>query len=233
MAITMRILTEEQKARKKETTKASYLRVKERDKDDFLARANKNQKRYYANNLDKVKESKAKYYAANKEKIAEKRKAYRLANIEKMKEQNKASNLRNKEKRNISSRMWNKINADRAKENDLLWKAENKDKTQIHDQNKRARKRYNIGSTRLSNGLIKRLLLEQSNKCKYCKIEFVGKNYHIDHIMPLSLGGAHADSNIQLLCAFCNLSKNSTHPSIYERKNNLLIWRKPEFKVII
>lgn len=32
---------------------------------------------------------------------------------------------------------------------------------------------------------------------------------HIDHVVPLVRGGAHADGNTQLLCAGCNLSKNS------------------------
>jgi hypothetical protein len=48
----------------------------------------------------------------------------------------------------------------------------------------------------------------------------------------LALGGAHADDNIQLLCAFCNLSKHDKHPVIYEKENNLFIWRKPVFNFI-
>lgn len=32
---------------------------------------------------------------------------------------------------------------------------------------------------------------------------------HIDHIVPISKGGPHIDSNFQLLCAHCNLSKRN------------------------
>jgi len=33
---------------------------------------------------------------------------------------------------------------------------------------------------------------------------------HLDHIQPLSLGGAHSKQNVQCLCAHCNLTKSNT-----------------------
>ncbi len=213
----MRILTDEQKARKKQSTKESYLRVKERDKESFQLRMIENQKRYAANNPDKVKETKAKHHAANKEAIAARKKAYRLANPERVKELAEASRLRNKEKRNAASRKWNRDNAERNKENLIKWKLENPENARIHDQNKRARKRYNVGSCRLSNGLASKLYKQQDGKCNYCKKLLIEKIYHMDHIMPLSLGGSHSDNNIQLLCQFCNLSKHNKHPDAYEK----------------
>jgi hypothetical protein len=177
-------MTDEQKARKKELAKESYIRVKERDKDAFNARMLENQNRYALNNPDKIKESRAKHYEANKEIIAARKKAYRLANIDHVKELNKASRERHKAKRNAASREWNKSNAEKVKENMAIWKRDNKDKAQVHDQNKRARKRYNVGSKRLSSGLAKQLYIDQKGQCKYCKTEFIDNNYHIDHIMP-------------------------------------------------
>ena len=44
--------------------------------------------------------------------------------------------------------------------------------------------------------------------------------YHVDHRMPLSLGGSNYPDNLQLLCPTCNLSKSATHPDIYEKQIN-------------
>jgi RHS repeat-associated protein len=45
-----------------------------------------------------------------------------------------------------------------------------------------------------------------SDTCKYCGKE-VGDKYHIDHIIPKSLGGNATLDNAQVTCPFCNLSK--------------------------
>lgn len=53
------------------------------------------------------------------------------------------------------------------------------------------------------------LLLEQAAKCACCDASFSDTEYHIDHVIPLSKGGVHKNSNLQLLCALCNRRKAS------------------------
>ena len=70
---------------------------------------------------------------------------------------------------------------------------------------------------------IKTLLRIQNSKCVYCKTDLImaSKNkYHIDHKMPLFLGGSNYPENLQLLCPTCNLSKGHKHPDIYEKQIN-------------
>ena len=67
---------------------------------------------------------------------------------------------------------------------------------------------------------IKAKLLEvQGYKCPYCKADLRQAKPHLDHIMPLALGGLHDDSNLQVLCAFCNLSKHDKHLAEFAREN--------------
>ena len=48
----------------------------------------------------------------------------------------------------------------------------------------------------------------QQGLCAYCKCELNG-DYHVEHMTPLSRGGAHDWSNITLACPTCNLRKNA------------------------
>jgi 5-methylcytosine-specific restriction endonuclease McrA len=46
-------------------------------------------------------------------------------------------------------------------------------------------------------------------KCRNCNkpLAFEPKCFHIDHIVPLSLGGPDIPANLQLMCPPCNISK--------------------------
>lgn len=62
---------------------------------------------------------------------------------------------------------------------------------------------------------ILKMLDVQEGKCNACFTWLVidGKNnYHVDHIMPLVLGGTNWPDNLQLLCPRCNMKKGSKHP---------------------
>jgi 5-methylcytosine-specific restriction endonuclease McrA len=49
---------------------------------------------------------------------------------------------------------------------------------------------------------------QQSCKCAVCQVE-LGGDLHIDHMTPVSRGGAHTLSNLQLLCPGCNHLKHT------------------------
>jgi 5-methylcytosine-specific restriction endonuclease McrA len=62
-----------------------------------------------------------------------------------------------------------------------------------------------------SQGEIEELRIRQANCCAYCGIDLLDRG-HIDHIMPLSLGGPNSIDNIQITCASCNCTKGAMHP---------------------
>lgn len=58
-----------------------------------------------------------------------------------------------------------------------------------------------------TNERVHKLMADQKELCVYCKKNIKNK-FHVDHIIPISRGGVHDDTNIQLLCPSCNLRKH-------------------------
>lgn len=69
---------------------------------------------------------------------------------------------------------------------------------------------------------IAELMKSQNGKCAYCA-KSVRKSRHIDHIMPLALGGTNYRANLQLLCPSCNQRKSAAHPIEFARSLGLLL----------
>ena len=94
------------------------------------------------------------------------------------------------------------------------WRIANKDKVRERERAKEARRRNAIGT--LSKGIEQILFDKQKGLCVCCGRE-LGQNYHLDHIMPLALGGTNTDDNVQLLRAECNLRKGAMHPDDWRK----------------
>lgn len=150
---------------------------------------------------------KAKLYAANnKEKIQAYRKAYNFENREHIRNQCKS---------------YRAMNADFVKSINANWKKENSDLVKIYNQNRKAKKRMQAGQ--ISKGIVKKLMALQEGKCTNCKADLHEVGHHLDHIMPIDLGGAHADENLQLLCPTCNLRKFNKDPIAWANENGRLL----------
>lgn len=76
-------------------------------------------------------------------------------------------------------------------------------------------------SDRISRKFIKNLLDNQSGKCAECKCKV--SKYHVDHIMPISLGGENSEDNLQILCPKCNMSKSNKDPLEWAKLNGRLL----------
>lgn len=80
-----------------------------------------------------------------------------------------------------------------------------------------SRRRADKKLDRLPYGTIPKLRSLQGGLCVYCKIS-ISKKSHLDHIMPLALGGKHEAGNLQLLCPSCNLRKSNKHPDVFAKE---------------
>ena len=61
----------------------------------------------------------------------------------------------------------------------------------------------------VSPGIREMLYARQGRKCAGCGDAMRMRNLELDHITPRSKGGRHTDSNLQLLCGWCNRTKGN------------------------
>lgn len=116
---------------------------------------------------------------------------------------------------------WAADNPEKIRASKAKWKAANPEACRIHDQNRRAREIEAGG--KLSKGLAARLFKLQRGKCACGCKQPLGNDYHLDHRMPLALGGTNTDDNMQLLRQRCNLSKGAKHPVEFMQSRGLLL----------
>lgn len=101
----------------------------------------------------------------------------------------------------------------------LLTQEERKRARRVERLARKAREKGNGG--RPSRNIKERLFLAQKGRCVYCR-ELMTEQ-HIDHILPLALGGSSDDSNLQLLCPDCNNRKGAYHPVEFANKLGMLL----------
>lgn len=171
---------------------------------------------YRKNNSEKIKN----YYEFNKEKIKAKSRAWYLENREKAISYSCAYAKKNPNIVNVRTAKWALANKDRIAKKNKEWKNNNKAKVNVQTQNYRAKKRRSGG--KLSQGIMERLFTIQRGKCACCNLP-LGNDFHLDHIIPLALGGRNEDLNIQLLRATCNLQKSKKHPIDYMQSKGFLL----------
>jgi 5-methylcytosine-specific restriction endonuclease McrA len=100
------------------------------------------------------------------------------------------------------------------------WKTKNPIDACAHSHARRARKLAAPGTYTRQD--VVALLTLQKHACVGCGVRLKSK-YHVDHIVPLVKGGTNDRKNIQILCAPCNLSKGSKHPTEWALQNGRLI----------
>lgn len=175
---------------------------------------------YRAKNPEKTKALVEKWNAENPEKKKAGRKEHYKNNRESILRDGSERYRNSPDAAKTRTKAWRKANPVRVKEYYAEWVKNNPEKLRIVSQNRRARKLASGG--KLSSGLAKRLFAIQKGKCACCG-QSLGNDYHMDHIMPLALGGSNTDDNIQLLRKHCNLQKNRTHPVDFMQSRGFLL----------
>jgi hypothetical protein len=121
---------------------------------------------------------------------------------------------------------WALENPEKYRDIGRAWVVENPEKRRLISRAgasiRRARKRAAEGS------YTPKQIRELSAKQRHCCAEpscrkSIKKEYHIDHVMPLALGGSNWITNIQLLCPTCNMRKRAKDPITWAQENGRLL----------
>ena len=159
---------------------------------------------YYWRNRDKIRLASRGYRAKSKSKKSEYDKKYLELNREKKRAYLKKWYAENKTTVVANYRSENR---DRLAHNHKKWLQEHPIEVRAY---RRARQAGIIG-VKIAKEEIHNW---ESRICGICGL-LVEDKYHLDHIIPLSRGGKHEVSNLQLAHPFCNQSKHDKLPSEY------------------
>ena len=196
------------KAYQKAYRESNADKVKAGKKAHYEANADKikaKKKAYYEANTDKVKAYQKTYREKNKEKIAARDKAYREKNKEKIAAEKKAYYEANADKIKAEKKAHYEANADKIKARQKVWRENNLELKNFLEQKRRALKIPALLPT-TDDGLIKKLYKQRAEMSKKR-----GEEYHVDHIIPLSIGGAHHQDNMRVITAKENLEKRDKY----------------------
>ena len=158
-----------------------------------------------------------KWQSANAERVKANGAAYREANREKCRIASAKSAAKRTVEKAAYRKAWFAANKERSYLSNRAWADANKDLKRVYGQNRRAKI---FAGGLLSKGIRQQLFASQNGLCACCGIP-LGAGYHLDHIMPLALGGTNTDDNVQLLRATCNQHKSDLHPDEYARRKKM------------
>ena len=164
----------------------------------------------------RTKAYKKRHYAENRDKIMSKNKKWKELNPEKVKE------YRTDPKHLARQREYKAENYERCKEKWREYYKREKEKDVPYwmrpDNKKKSAHRASLRRAVIRSAMIKSsdvelieaIYMECDRKNKRCK-----KSYHVDHIIPISIGGAHHQDNLRIITAFENQSKSAKYdPSL-------------------
>lgn len=163
-----------------------------------------NSKAWKDRNQDAIRAKSAKQYAENPEK-------YRIQALE--------SYHRHRDQRVLSMQTWKEKNRERVLAYAAQYASQHKIERSTNQRNRYAKQQ--AAGTHTVND-VRKLLTWQRFKCAACKT-CVKKKFHVDHVVPLFLGGSNDKENLQILCPTCNVRKNKKDPIEWAQQNGRLL----------
>jgi 5-methylcytosine-specific restriction endonuclease McrA len=80
----------------------------------------------------------------------------------------------------------------------------------LYFANKEAKRRGQVKAATIGIIDYAKVVREANGICGFCRQPMNGEPAHIDHIIPICRGGAHAQENLQLTHARCNSRKGTS-----------------------
>lgn len=158
---------------------------------------------------EKRREQQRSWRAQNPEKKAAAARRYAEKHPEKIREVSRRRYARDPERERERVRCWRERNRERHRAAVRCWRERNRERVRASVQRQRAvRRKARIGE--IPSNHMEQLLGFQGGCCAYCHEELI--EHHVDHVIPLSRGGAHSWENLVLACPACNQWKYTKLP---------------------
>lgn len=166
---------------------------------------------WYVTHKTEHREQMKKWVAEHPGKMAEYQRNFRERDPDRTTEIIKRFREKNPDSCKIASQKFRDKYPVRVKEIQAKWKAANPIAYKVHHANGRHRRTEYLKNTPLSErvkvGQWKDLVSWWGMQCAYCGCPLT--EVHVDHVVPVSHGGAHRIDNILPVCKHCNSSKNN------------------------
>jgi len=157
----------------------------------------KDDKEYRAKNALRAK----RWYQENRDRALARINAQAKLKKKEKAEYDKAYYQKNKEKKRLYYEKWYAADPSKAYNNAAKWRKEHPIEHNLHNGARRAKMNgVKIAKEEICNW--------ESRICPLCDT-IIENKHHIDHIIPLSKGGKHEPSNLQLTHPVCNLKKHN------------------------
>lgn len=175
----------------------------------------KEKKKHRQENKQEILKKEAKYRSDKSEYLREYLKEYRHQNKEEIKKQRRGYRKKNKESISESNKKWRELNKNKRQQYQKEYYQNNKDLYKARGA------KYRATLLKQTPDYANISLIEDI----YCSCP---EGYHIDHIIPLSRGGLHYESNLCYLPARINLSKHNKLIEEFgeeEFNRNVIYWQ--------
>jgi hypothetical protein len=212
-----------------ETTKIRFLCCSKKCSEQYKKITKKRcNEEYRKKNKDKMKEYMKEYYKENKDKWPKKEynseyfKEYYEKNKEKVSKRNKVCYNKKRNERLEKAKEYYENNEDKIKEYQREYRKTKKGKEIERNKRNKRRSIYNFSDI-TTDFLIN--LKEETEYCPLCGCRLSNKRgdnkYHLDHIIPINVGGRHIMDNVRFICRKCNLTRPKDGSDILEVKNEI------------
>ena len=149
---------------------------------------------WYAVNREQMAERYAAYRAKKREQIRAQRAAYRAANAEKLRKYNAAYHVAHKDVRHAQTAAYAKSHS-------------------MEGRDRHHRRRVKLRGGFVEAVDIAVLAERDGGRCGICHKKVNRTERSIDHILPVSKGGAHSYANTRLVHLKCNIARGNREPA--------------------